>query len=162
MRVPRTFSLAVSSAVAGALTSAAVLLFIFPAISREPAHSLHNPHSLHNHVHQAVAVPLPDQFWHGGPSRFYSDMAEVNARMHAGMNIAPGGDINQDFIRMMIPHHQGAIDMALVLLKYQPEERLRRLAQSIIVEQSQEIVYMRTLLKPPFAEPFQPAKKDAQ
>jgi hypothetical protein len=156
MRVPRTFSLAMGSTVAGALTSAAVLLFIFPAISREPAHSLHN------HVHEAVAVPLPDWLPHGGPPSFYSEMAEVNARMHEGMNIAPGGDVNQDFIRMMIPHHQGAIDMALVLLKYQPEERLRRLAQSIIVEQSQEIVYMRTLLTQSLAEPSQPAKRDAQ
>ena len=156
MRVPRTFSLAMSSAVAGALTSAAVLLFIFPAISGAPAHSLHN------YVHEAVAVPLPDRFAHGGPSGFYAEMAEVNMRMHEGMNIAPGGDVNQDFIRMMIPHHQGAIDMALVLLKYQPEERLRRLAQSIIVEQSQEIVYMRTLLTSPLADPSQPAKKDAQ
>ena len=62
------------------------------------------------------------------------------------MEIAPSGDVDRDFMRMMIPHHQGAIDMALVLLKYGRDERLRRLAQSIIVEQGQEIAYMRTLL----------------
>jgi len=50
---------------------------------------------------------------------------------------------------MMIPHHQGAIDMARVLLKYGQHERLKRLAQSIIVEQGQEITYMRTLLDAP-------------
>jgi uncharacterized protein (DUF305 family) len=50
---------------------------------------------------------------------------------------------------MMIPHHQGAIDMALVQLKYGRNEKLRRLAQSIIVEQGQEIAYMRGLLDPP-------------
>ena len=61
------------------------------------------------------------------------------------MVVAPTGDINRDFIRMMIPHHQGAIDMALALLKHEPDERLRRLAQSIIVEQAQEIIYMRLL-----------------
>jgi uncharacterized protein (DUF305 family) len=73
--------------------------------------------------------------------------------MHAGMEVAPSGDVDQDFIRMMIPHHQGAIDMALVLLKYGRDERLRRLAQSIIVEQGQEITYMRTLQDPPSAQP---------
>jgi len=59
------------------------------------------------------------------------------------------GDEHDDLIRMMIPHHQGAIDMALVQLKYGRNEKLRRLAQSIIVEQGQEIAYMRGLLDPP-------------
>jgi len=77
----------------------------------------------------------------------------VNARMHAGMEVAPRGDVDRDFIQMMIPHHQGAIDMALVLLKHGRDERLRRLAQSIIVEQGQEITYMRTLQNPPSAQP---------
>ena len=63
------------------------------------------------------------------------------------MEIAPSGDIDRDFTRMMIPHHQGAIDMALVQLKYGRNEKLRRLAQSIIVEQGQEIAYMRSLLE---------------
>jgi uncharacterized protein (DUF305 family) len=65
------------------------------------------------------------------------------------MEIAPSGDVDRDFIRMMIPHHQGAIDMALVQLQYSRNEKLRRLAQSIIVEQGQEIAYMRSLLDPP-------------
>jgi len=52
-------------------------------------------------------------------------------------------------MRMMIPHHQGAIDMALLQLKYGHDEKLKRLAQSIIVEQGQEITYMRTLLDAP-------------
>jgi hypothetical protein len=81
-------------------------------------------------------------------SAFYSEMAKVNARMHEGMNIAPCGDIDQDFMRMMIPHHQGAVDMALVLLKYGRDEKLKRLAQSIVVEQAQEIAYMRSFSLP--------------
>jgi Domain of unknown function (DUF305) len=85
-----------------------------------------------------------------GPSAsevtFYSEMRRVNARMHAGMEIAPSGNTDRDFVRMMIAHHQGAIDMALVHLKYGGDERLKRLAQSIIVEQGQEITYMRSLL----------------
>jgi hypothetical protein len=78
-------------------------------------------------------------------SDFYSEMAEVNARMHRGMEVVPSDDVDRDFIRMMIPHHQGAVDMARVLLKYSRDEKLKRLAQSIIVEQDQEIAYMRML-----------------
>ena len=55
--------------------------------------------------------------------------------MHTAMDIAPSGEVDRDFMRMMIPHHQGAIDMALVLLKYGRDKRLKRLAQSIVVEQ---------------------------
>jgi uncharacterized protein (DUF305 family) len=83
---------------------------------------------------------------------FYAEMANVNARMHDGMEIARSGNIDHDFVRMMIPHHQGAIDMARVQLKYGQDERLKRLAQSIIVEQGQEITYMRTLLDAPSNE----------
>ena len=80
---------------------------------------------------------------------FYSEMANVNARMHESMAVEPSGDVDRDFMRMMIPHHQGAIDMALVQLKYARDERLRRLAQSIIVEQGQEIAYIHSLLGTP-------------
>jgi Domain of unknown function (DUF305) len=77
---------------------------------------------------------------------FHSEMERVNARMHAGMKVAPSGNTDRDFARIMIAHHQGAIDMALAQLKYGSDERLRRLAQAIIVEQGQEISYMRNLL----------------
>ena len=80
---------------------------------------------------------------------FYSEVAEVGGRMHAAMEIAASGDIDRDFMRMMIPHHQGAIDMALLQLKYGRDEKLKRLAQSIIDEQGQEIAYMRMLLATP-------------
>jgi hypothetical protein len=78
---------------------------------------------------------------------FYGEMTRASARMHAGMKIAPSGDIDRDFARMMIPHHQGAIDMALLQLTYGGDERLKRLAQSIIVEQGQEVTYLRSLLE---------------
>jgi hypothetical protein len=80
---------------------------------------------------------------------FYSEMRTASARMHRDMAIAGSGDIDRDFALMMIPHHRGAIDMALLQLKYGHDEKLRRLAQSIIIEQGQEIAYMRTLLDPP-------------
>ena len=64
-------------------------------------------------------------------------------RMMADMTIKPTGDIDRDFVAMMVPHHQGAVDMAKAELKYGHNEQLRRLAQEIIVTQSQEITVMR-------------------
>ena len=78
---------------------------------------------------------------------FQALMDEATARMHEGMAITPSGDPDVDFARMMIPHHQGAVDMARVELRYGRDERLRRLAQGIIVEQQQEIETMRTVLQ---------------
>jgi hypothetical protein len=82
---------------------------------------------------------------------FYSEMSVVNMRMHEDMTANPSGDVDRDFIQMMVPHHQGAIDMARALLKYGRDERLKRLAQSIVVEQAQEIAYMRALRDAPAA-----------
>src|SRR5258706_8099129 len=104
---------------------------------------------VHPAQHEADAVPICSSASDVFEPTFYSEAAKANARMHEGMEIAPNGDIEQDFVRMMIPHHQGAIDMALLQLKYGHDERLKRLAQSIIVEQGQEIAYMRILLNTP-------------
>jgi hypothetical protein len=76
-------------------------------------------------------------------------LAENNAamdKMMADMAVKPTGDVDVDFAAMMIPHHQGAIDMALAQLRYGKNEQLRRIAQEIIVEQQQEIIAMRLAL----------------
>ena len=78
---------------------------------------------------------------------FYTLMDGVMARMHVAMHVAPSGDPDRDFARMMVPHHQGAIDMALLELRFGKDERLRRLAQGIIIEQGQEIQVMRSILE---------------
>jgi Domain of unknown function (DUF305) len=80
------------------------------------------------------------------PAREVSFMAENDVamqRMMSGMSIEPSGDVDRDFAAMMIPHHQGAIDMAVAELRYGSNEKLRRLAQEIIVSQQQEIAVMR-------------------
>lgn len=64
-------------------------------------------------------------------------------RMMTDMAIKPTGDIDRDFVGMMAPHHQGAIDMAQAELRYGQNEQLRRIAQEIVVEQLQEIAAMR-------------------
>ncbi|HYS83365.1 MAG TPA: DUF305 domain-containing protein [Anaeromyxobacteraceae bacterium] len=80
------------------------------------------------------------------PGSFQALMDEAMVRMDAGMSVAPSGDPDRDFARMMIPHHQGAVDMAIAELTFGRDERLRRLAQGIIVEQRQEIEVMQRAL----------------
>ncbi|WER48080.1 DUF305 domain-containing protein [Cupriavidus sp. WKF15] len=96
--------------------------------------------------------------------KFASENEAAMTRMMDGMAVQPSGDIDQDFAAMMIPHHQGAIDMAMAELRYGRNEQLRRIAQEIIVGQLQEIAAMRLALGqplPPSAPaPTQPARSD--
>jgi hypothetical protein len=96
-----------------------------------------------------VAAGGPAPHPHGPAARsdgFQAMIAGAVARMHAAMNVPFTGNADRDFARMMIPHHQGAIDMALVELRYGKDKRLKRLAQEIIVEQQQEIAVMHLAL----------------
>jgi Domain of unknown function (DUF305) len=67
-------------------------------------------------------------------------------KMMIDMGIRPSGDVDADFVEMMVPHHQGAIEMAQAELRYGRNEPLRRMAQEIIVTQLQEITAMRLSL----------------
>jgi uncharacterized protein (DUF305 family) len=84
----------------------------------------------------------------GGMPSLDGAITWLNSLM-AGMDVKPSGDIDRDFAAMMIPHHQGAIDMALAELRYGNNEQLRRIAQEIIVDQQQEIAAMRFALGQP-------------
>src|SRR6202165_483438 len=91
---------------------------------------------------------------------FLSENDAAMNKMMADMTIKPTGDVDRDFVAMMVPHHQGAIDMAKAELKYGHNEQLRRLAQEIVVTQQQEIPVMRLAvgdeLPPAAASPTQP------
>ena len=72
---------------------------------------------------------------------------DTMARMHDAMDNAAGGqNEDQAFVRGMLPHHQGAVDMARTELQFGRDPTLRRLAQRVIAAQQQEIVEMRTWL----------------
>lgn len=77
---------------------------------------------------------------------FQTDMARAMATMDAGMMSKPSGNVDQDFVAMMVPHHQGAIDMAMAELRFGHNEQLKRIAQEIIVDQQQEIAAMHLAL----------------
>jgi uncharacterized protein (DUF305 family) len=78
---------------------------------------------------------------------FLKENAAAMSRMMAAMAVKPTGDIDRDFVATMVPHHQGAIEMAQAQLRYGHNEQLRRIAQEIIVEQTQEIAVMRLAIE---------------
>lgn len=75
------------------------------------------------------------------------DYQEANDRMHADMAIEFTGDADLDFLRGMIPHHQGAIEMARVVMKHGSDPDVRQLAEAIITTQENEIELMMRWLQ---------------
>ncbi len=106
-----------------------------------------------------AATPLAASTPH---REFMSANDAAMIKMMADMDIKPSGDVDRDFVNMMIPHHQGGIDMAIAELRYGKNEQLRRLAQEIIVAQQQEIAAMRLAvgqpLPPSSPSPTTPAR----
>lgn len=80
----------------------------------------------------------------GARSKFESDMDAGMARMMRDMH-SPGysGNPDHDFLAMMIPHHEGAVDMARLLLIHGRDPLVRQLAEEIIASQTVEIAGMR-------------------
>jgi hypothetical protein len=91
----------------------------------------------------AIAQPIAQE------KPFLDQNQQAMTRMMQDMAVPPTGDVDHDFVAMMAAHHQGAIDMAVLLLRYSKNENLKRLAQEIIVTQQQEIAAMRLAVGEP-------------
>ncbi len=104
----------------------------------------------------AVAAPGP-----ASEAPFLAQNDAAMAKMHTQMmGVRPTGDADVDFVNMMVPHHQGAVDMARAVLRYGHNEQIRRIAQEIVVDQQQEIVAMRLAVGQPLP-PSSPAPTQA-
>ena len=117
------------------------------------------PQSLADYIAAVCATPF-----RSAPAEeeaYLGENVAAMTKMMIEMGIRPSGNVDADFVAMMVPHHQGAIDMARAELRYGRNEQLRRMAQEIIVTQLQEIAAMRlTLGRPLPASPSQESPPD--
>ena len=110
----------------------ALLALSFLALA--PLAALAQDHSAHHAMPAANDSPSNTAF------------AAVNEKMHAAMEIPLSGDTDIDFIAGMIPHHQGAVDMARVVLEYGKDPQVRAFAEEILKTQEAEIEWMEAWL----------------
>jgi Domain of unknown function (DUF305) len=123
------------------------------ALAQDPT----RPH----HVGGAMRIQyVADRSDHSEEQPLLSKNVPAMNKMMADMTIKPSGDVDRDFVEMMVQHHQGAVDMALAELKYGHNEQLGQLAQQIVATQQREIAVMRLALgaklPPSAASPTQP------
>ena len=113
---------------------ALALAFSTPALAQHAGHGSHGGHAGHG------AAPAATE---SAATKAYK---AANDAMQRDMNVPLTGDADVDFVRGMIPHHQGAIDMAKIVLAHGKDPAIRKLAEEVIAAQDTEIAMMRKWL----------------
>jgi uncharacterized protein (DUF305 family) len=105
------------------------------ALSAAPAFAQQAPAQDHGgHGMSASGNPVTDGF------------RQANEKMHMDMNVPLTGNADRDFAQSMIPHHQGAIDMARIELEHGKDPELRKLAEAVVSAQESEIAQLKEWL----------------
>lgn len=132
-----------------ATTLALGLLAVGPlataALAQSPGMPMQGHGGMHGAGHGAMAgasAAKPK----GDTSPSSLAFAAVNAKMHEGMDITFSGNADIDFVKGMIAHHQGAIDMAKVQLAFGRDDKIKKLSEEIIKAQEGEIAMMKDWL----------------
>jgi uncharacterized protein (DUF305 family) len=97
----------------------------------------------------AQQAPAQDHATHGvstSGSPVIDEFRQANEKMHKDMGGALSGDADRDFAQSMIPHHQGAIDMARIALKHGKDPEIRKLAEAVVSAQESEIAQLKEWL----------------
>lgn len=156
----------IAIAALGALASVSIASDALPQGGHHPAMEIRQaqgmpgpmphgmPHAMPHGPGMGGAMPaMPGHGPHHGPAAAAADspataaFKAANAKMHREMDIAYTGDADVDFLKAMIPHHQGAIDMARVVLAFGKDPEVRKLAEEIVRTQEAEIAQMRAILE---------------
>jgi hypothetical protein len=122
----------------GPTAASLVVLFVVAAAFLAPRRPITDP--------AICATPVSGG---GAEDSFLIENDVAMRKMMNDMVAKPTGDVDADFVAMMVPHHQGAIDMAVAVLRYGRNPQIKRLAQEIIVTQQQEIAAMHLAVDRP-------------
>ena len=112
----------------------------------------------------AIALPAAQHSSHRNEKptgdSAWIELTSSMEEMHRAMgSVAASGNSDVDFVRLMLPHHQAAVDMARTQLLYGKDPQMRRLAQQIITDQQSEIQLMQLWLKQRDARTSKPGTK---
>ncbi|BBE71835.1 CopM family metallochaperone [Oharaeibacter diazotrophicus] len=124
-----------------AVAAFAAILFAAPAMAED---AMPMNHGAMDHGAMDMGAKAPASPADAAPSSVA--FAAANAKMHEAMAIPFTGDADVDFVRGMIGHHQGAIDMAKIELEHGKDPEIRALAERIVAAQEGEIAMMRAWL----------------
>ncbi len=131
----------------------AALVLSLPSLAAAQQSNQHGQHG--QPAKPAAGMPMQHHGQHGGAAaqpKAKLGPAEtayqaINARMHEQMDITFTGNPDVDFVRGMIPHHQGAVDMAKVVMAFGKDPEIRKLAETIVKAQEDEIALLKAWLE---------------
>ena len=143
------------------MNSLARHLITLGAVALAIAACSEEPKSLADYISAICAAPF--RFASAEEAPYLAENDAAMKKMMSDMAVRPTGDVDVDFVAMMVPHHQGAIDMAIAVIRHGRNAQIRRLAQEIIVTQQQEIAAMRLAVgEPPPPSVPSPTERSAR